>query len=155
MAKFRIKLKKVGKTTRLVRYDLNPIPYECKWRWQTDSRDWIQQTDSLQNNTQRPVVLYRRRRERPSQKKEKQEGKGLVWGGFTSSWGKKRSEKQGRKGKVQPTKRGVPEDSTEGQMAFFNEQCRETEEDNRGERREVSSRKWETSKEHFIQRWAQ
>ena len=32
MAKFRIKLKKVGKTTRLVRYDLNPIPYECKWR---------------------------------------------------------------------------------------------------------------------------
>ena len=27
MAKFRLKLKKVGKTTRPVRYDLNQIPY--------------------------------------------------------------------------------------------------------------------------------
>ena len=26
--KFRLKLKKVGKTTRPARYDLNPIPYE-------------------------------------------------------------------------------------------------------------------------------
>ena len=28
IAKFRLKLKKVGKTTRLFRYDLNQIPYE-------------------------------------------------------------------------------------------------------------------------------
>ena len=27
IAKFRVKLKKVGKTTRLFRYDLNQIPY--------------------------------------------------------------------------------------------------------------------------------
>ena len=27
IAKFRLKLKKVGKTTRPFRYDLNPIPY--------------------------------------------------------------------------------------------------------------------------------
>ena len=27
IAKFRLKLKKVGKTTRLFRYDLNQIPY--------------------------------------------------------------------------------------------------------------------------------
>ena len=29
IAKFRLKLKKVGKTTRLFRYDLNEIPYDC------------------------------------------------------------------------------------------------------------------------------
>ena len=29
MVKFRLKLKKVGKTTRLFRYDLNQIPYNC------------------------------------------------------------------------------------------------------------------------------
>ena len=29
MAKFRIKFKKVGKTTRPFRYDLNQIPYDC------------------------------------------------------------------------------------------------------------------------------
>ena len=28
IAKFRLKLKKVGKTTRLLRYDLNQIPYD-------------------------------------------------------------------------------------------------------------------------------
>ena len=28
IAKFRLKLKKVGKTTRLCRYDLNQIPYD-------------------------------------------------------------------------------------------------------------------------------
>ena len=29
IAKFRLKLKKVGKTTRPFRYDLNQIPYSC------------------------------------------------------------------------------------------------------------------------------
>ena len=29
IANFRLKLKKVGKTTRPVRYDLNQIPYDC------------------------------------------------------------------------------------------------------------------------------
>ena len=31
-AKFRLKLKKVGKTTRLLRYDLNQIPMIIQWR---------------------------------------------------------------------------------------------------------------------------
>ena len=29
IAKFRLKLKKVGKTTRPFRYDLNQIPFDC------------------------------------------------------------------------------------------------------------------------------
>ena len=29
IAKFRLTLKKVGKTTRPLRYDLNQIPYDC------------------------------------------------------------------------------------------------------------------------------
>ena len=43
--------------------------------------------------------------------KEMQEGKVVVWGGFKNSWGKKRSERQGRKGKINLTKCGVPENS--------------------------------------------
>ena len=39
IAKFRFKLKKVGKTTRPFRYDLNQIPYDYSWKWQIDSRD--------------------------------------------------------------------------------------------------------------------
>ena len=32
IAKFRLKLKKVGKTTRPFRYDLNQIPYVIQWK---------------------------------------------------------------------------------------------------------------------------
>ena len=39
--------------------------------------------------------------------------------------------------------------------AFFSEQCKEIEENNRREKLEILSRKLEISKEHFIQRWTQ
>ena len=45
--------------------------------------------------------------------KEMQEGKVVVWGAFTNSWGKRRSEKQGRKGKVSLTECSIPENSME------------------------------------------
>ena len=38
--------------------------------------------------------------------------------------------------------------------AFFRDQCKEIEENNRGERLEISSRKLEIPREHFMQRWA-
>ena len=39
--------------------------------------------------------------------------------------------------------------------AFLSDQCKETEENNRTERLEISSRKLEIPREHFMQRWAQ
>ena len=39
--------------------------------------------------------------------------------------------------------------------AFLSDQCKEIEENNRWERLEISSRKWEIPREHFMQRWAQ
>ena len=39
--------------------------------------------------------------------------------------------------------------------AFFSNQCKEIEENNRMERLEISSRILEIPKEHFMQRWAQ
>ena len=38
--------------------------------------------------------------------------------------------------------------------AFLSDQCKEIEESNRMERQEVSSRKLEIPREHFMQRWA-
>ena len=38
IAKFRLKLKKVGKTTRIFRYDLNQIPYDDTVEVRTDLR---------------------------------------------------------------------------------------------------------------------
>ena len=42
-----------------------------------------------------------------------QKSKIAVWGGLTNSCEKKRSEKQGRKGKIDPFERRVPENSKE------------------------------------------
>ena len=39
--------------------------------------------------------------------------------------------------------------------AFFSDQCKEIEENNRMGKTRVSSRKSEIPKEHFMQRWAQ
>ena len=41
IVKFRLKLKKVGKTTRPSRYDLNKIPYDYTVEVTKDSRDYI------------------------------------------------------------------------------------------------------------------
>ena len=60
-----------------------------------------------------------------------QEGKVIIWGGFTNSWGKKGGKKQRRKGKVHPTKWRVIENSKERQEVLFNEQCKEIEENKR------------------------
>ena len=63
--------------------------------------------------------------------KEMQEGRVVVWGGFTNNWEKKRSERQERKGKIYPTERRVSENTSGDKKAFLNEQCKETEENNR------------------------
>ena len=39
--------------------------------------------------------------------------------------------------------------------AFLSDQCKEIEQNNRMERLEISSRKLEIPREHFMQRWAQ
>ena len=99
IAKFRLKLKKVGKTTRPLRYDLNQIPYDytVEVRNRFKGLDLI---ECLRNYGMRFVTLYRRQGSRPSHGKEMQKSKMAVWGGLTNSCEKKRSEKQRRKGKI-------------------------------------------------------
>ena len=65
IAKFRLKLKKVGKTTRPFRYDLNQISYEytvevtCRFKG-------LYLIECLMNYGWRFVTLYRRQGSRPS-----------------------------------------------------------------------------------------
>ena len=62
IAKFRLKLKKVGKTTRPFRYDLNQIPYDYTVgvRNRFKGLDLI---ECLMNSGRRFVTLYRTRDE--------------------------------------------------------------------------------------------
>ena len=68
IAKFRLKLKKVGKTTRPFRYDLNQISYDCtvEVRNRFKGLDLI---EYLMNYGWRFMRLYRRQGPRPSPRK--------------------------------------------------------------------------------------
>ena len=68
IAKFKLKLKKVGKTTRPFRHDLNKIPYDytVEVRNRFKGLDLI---ECLMNSGMRFVTLYRRQGSRPSPRK--------------------------------------------------------------------------------------
>ena len=59
IAKFRLKLKKVGKTTRPYRYDLNQIPYDYTVEV-TNRFKGLDLIECLKNYGWRFVTLYRR-----------------------------------------------------------------------------------------------
>ena len=65
IAEFRLNLRKVGKTARPFRYDLNQIPYDCavEVRNRCKGLDLI---ECLNNYGMRFVTLYRRQGSRPS-----------------------------------------------------------------------------------------
>ena len=67
-AKFRLKLKKVGKTTRPFRYDLNQISYDYTVEVRNRFKG-LDLTECLINYGQRFETLDRRQRSRPSPRK--------------------------------------------------------------------------------------
>ena len=69
IAKFRLKLKKVGKTTRPFRYDLNQIPYDYTVEVRNRFTGLDLTDECLMNYGWRLVTLYRRQGSRPSPRK--------------------------------------------------------------------------------------
>ena len=67
-AKFRLKLKKVGKTTRPLRYDVNQIPYDYTVEM-TNRFKGLDLIECLKNYGQRLVTSDRRQGSRPSPRK--------------------------------------------------------------------------------------
>ena len=81
IAKLKLKLKKVGKTTRPFRYDLNQIPYD----YTVEVRNRFKGLDligSLMNSGWRFMILYRRKGSRPSLWKRNEKCKMAVSGGL-------------------------------------------------------------------------
>ena len=113
IVKFWLKLKKVGKTTWLFRYDWNQIPYDytvevtnrfkgldlIQSAWQTMNRSWRHYTGGSDQDH--------------PQGKEMQKSKMVVWEGLINSCEKKRSKKQSTKGKIYPFEIRVPKNSKE------------------------------------------
>ena len=100
IAKFRLKLKKVAKTTRPFRYDLNKIPYDYTVEM-TNRFKGLDLIQCLKNYGWRFMTLKTGGSDQDHpQEKEMQKSKMAVWGGLTNSYEKKRGEKQRRKGKI-------------------------------------------------------
>ena len=99
ITKFRLKLKKVGKTTRSFRYDLNQTPndYTVEVRNRFKGLDMI---EWLMNYGQRFMTLYRRQEERPSPRKrnakKQRDTQNYSFHSLTNSCEKKRSKKKWR-----------------------------------------------------------
>ena len=98
IAKFRLNLKKVGKTSRPFRYDLNQIPYD----YTVEVRNRFKSLDLIDRVTEElwtevhDIVQERGMKNIPKGKKM-QKSKMPVSGSLTNSCEKKRSEKQRRK----------------------------------------------------------
>ena len=79
-----------------------------------------------------------------------------VWGGLTNSCEKKRSEKQSKKGKMYPFECRIPKNSQgEIRKPFSVINAKKQRKTVKWEILEISSRKLEIPREHFMQRWAQ
>ena len=107
--------RKVWKTTRPFRYNLNQTPYdytvEVTNRFKglglidrVPEELWMELRDTVQTGGSDQDY---------PQEKEMQKGKMVVWGGLTNSCEKNRSEKQRRKGKIYPFECRVPKNSKE------------------------------------------
>ena len=85
MAKFRLKLKKVGETTRLFRYDLNQIPYDYTVEV-TDRFKGLDLIDRVPEELWTEVCnIVEGSDENNPQEKEMQKGKTVTCGGITES----------------------------------------------------------------------
>ena len=88
IAKLRLKLKKVEKTTGPFRYDLNPL---CLYSG-SDRFKGLDMIECQKNCGWRLATLHRRQ-----WYKSYPGGKGIVWGGIISSWEKKWNAKEKRR----------------------------------------------------------
>ena len=94
-------MKKVGKTTRPFRYDLNQIPndYAVEVRNRFKGLDLIDRVPDELWNEVRDIVQQTGIKTIPMEKKCKK-SKMAVWGSLANSCEKKRSKKPRRKGKI-------------------------------------------------------
>ena len=156
ISKFRIKRERVRKTTRPFRYDLNKIPndytVEVKNRFKgIDLIDrepeelWIEVRDIVQETGIKTI---------PMQKKCKK-AKLLSEEALQIAVKRREAKSKGKKERYSHLNAEFQRIAGRDNKAFLSDQCKEVEENNRRERLEISSRKLEIPREHFMQKWAQ
>ena len=149
-------MKKVGKTTRPFRYELNQIPHDYteKVRNRLKGLDLI---ECLKNYGQgvRDIVQEAVIKTIPK-KNEFKKAKWLSEEVLQRAMERRGVNSKGENERFTHLKAEFQRIARRDKKAFLSDQCKEIEENNRmGKTIEISSRKLEIPREQFMQRWAQ
>ena len=149
-------MKKVGKTTRPFRYDLNQIPYDytVEVRNRFKGLDLIARVPDELWNEVRDIGQDTGIKTIPMEKKCKK-AKWLSGEALQIVVKRREVKSNGEKERYKHLNAEFQRIARRDKKAFFSDQCKEIEENNRWERLEISSRKLEIPRGHFMQRWAQ
>ena len=156
IAKFRLKLKKVGKTTRPFRYDLNKIHYN----YTVEVRNRFKGLDLIDRVpeelwTEVPGIVQEAGKKTIPKKKKCKTAKWLSEEALHTAVKRREAKGKGEKERYIPLNAEFQRIAKRDKKAFLSNQCKEIEENNRMERLEISSRKLEIPREYFMQRWVQ
>ena len=148
-------MKKVGKTTRSLSYDLNQIPYdntvEVKNRFKgLDLIDivpeelWMKVRDIVQETGIKIIP-----KKKKCKKAKWQSGEALQ-----RAVKRREAKSKGEKKRYKHLNAEFQRTARKDKNAFLRDQCKEMRKTTEWERLEISSRKLEIPREHFMQRWA-
>ena len=125
IAKFRLKLKKLGKTTRPFRFDLNQIPYD----YTVEVRNRFKELDlieCLKNYGMKFVTLYRRQGSRPSPRKKKcKKAKWLSEEALQIAGKRQEAKSKGEKERYKHLNAEFQRIARRDKKAFLSDQCKE------------------------------
>ena len=131
IAKFRLKLKEVGKTTRPFRYDLNQIPYDYTVKVRSRFKG-LGMIECLVNYGWRLMTLYRRQESRPSpRKRNAKKAKWLSEEALQIAVKRREAKSKGEKERYSHLNAEFQRIARRDNKAFLSDQCNEIEENNR------------------------
>ena len=148
-------MKKVGKTARPFGYDLNQIPYDftVEVRNRFKGLDVIDRVPDELWNEVRDIVQETGRKTIPMEKKCKR-AKWLSEEALQIAVKRREAKSKGEKERYKHLNAEFQRIARRDKKGFFSDQCKEIEEKNRMGKLEISSRKLEIPREHFMKRWA-
>ena len=150
IAKFRLKLKKVGKTTRPFKYDLSKIPYH----YTVEVRNRFKGLDLAELQMEVCDIVQEAVIKTVPEKKKCKKAKQLSEVALQIAGKRREAKGKGEKERYSHLNAEFQRIARKDKKAFLSDQCEEIEENNRMGKI-FSSRKLEIPREHFMQRWAQ
>ena len=148
-------MKKVGKTARPFRYDLNQIPYDytVEGRNRFKGLDLIDRVSDELWTEVRDIVQETGIKTIPMEKKCKK----AIWlseEALQIAVKRREAKSKGEKERYKHMNAEFQTIARRDKKAFLSDQCKEIGKRTEWERLEISSRKLEIPREHFMQRWA-